>query len=103
MKLPIDKFVPALLLMILIARIFPEPAVSEGPINLHTIGDIGITLIFLFYGLKLNPKKLRQDLSNWKLHLLVQTATFIFFPLLVLPFYYAFEDKIGRASCRERV
>lgn len=93
MKLPIDKFVPALLLMILIARIFPEPAVSEGPINLHTIGDIGITLIFLFYGLKLNPKKLRQDLSNWKLHLLVQTATFIFFPLLVLPFYYAFEDS----------
>lgn len=81
-----DKFVPALLLMIVVAKFFPEPAVYDGPITLHKVGDIGITLIFLFYGLKLNPRKLKQDLGNWRLHLLVQGATFLLFPLLVLPF-----------------
>ncbi len=83
-----DKFVPALLLVIILASLFPEPAAYEGNFTLHNIGDIGITLIFLFYGLKLNPRKLRQDLSNWRLHLLVQAATFIVFPLIVLPFYH---------------
>ncbi len=82
-----DKFVPALLLVIILASLFPEPAAYEGSFTLHNLGDIGITLIFLFYGLKLNPRKLRQDLSNWRLHLVVQAATFIVFPLLVLPFY----------------
>jgi sodium/bile acid cotransporter 7 len=83
-----DKFVPALLLVILLASQFPEPAAYEGRFTLHDVGDIGITLIFLFYGLKLNPRKLRQDLSNWRLHLVVQASTFILFPLLVLPLYH---------------
>jgi len=91
----LDKFVPALLLVILLASIFPEPAAYQGSFTLHTVGDIGITLIFLFYGLKLNPKKLRQDLSNWRLHMVVQAATFIIFPLIVLPFYnfYSFHSN----------
>ncbi len=84
--LKLDKFVPLLLLMIIIARYFPEPAIREATINLHLIGDIGITLIFFFYGLKLNLRKLKQDLSNWKLHIVTQVSTFIIFPLLVLPF-----------------
>jgi solute carrier family 10 (sodium/bile acid cotransporter), member 7 len=88
-----DKFVPALLLVILAASFFPEPAAYEGGFTLHNLGDIGITLIFLFYGLKLNARKLRQDLGNWRLHLLVQIATFLLFPLLVLPFYYWWADS----------
>jgi sodium/bile acid cotransporter 7 len=88
-----DKFVPALLLVILLASLFPEPAAYEGDFTLHNVGDIGITLIFLFYGLKLNPRKLRQDLSNWRLHLVVQASTFILFPLIVLPFYHWWADS----------
>lgn len=74
-----------LLVMIGIARLLPEPAMYQGPITLKQISDIGITLIFFFYGLKLNPRKLRQDLSNWHLHLLIQLSTFVLFPLLALP------------------
>ncbi|MGQ1947068.1 bile acid:sodium symporter family protein [Geofilum sp. OHC36d9] len=88
--LKFDKFVPALLAMIFIARVFPGPAVYDGPVTLHNVADVGITLIFFFYGLKLSPRKLRQDLGNWRLHLLVQLSTFVLFPLLVLPFFLAF-------------
>lgn len=78
--------------MIAVARIFPNAATWSDPISLHQIGDIGITLVFLFYGLKLNLKILRKDLSNWKLHLVVQLSTFLLFPLLVLPFVLFFGD-----------
>ena len=90
----LDMFVPALLLAIFVASLFPEPAEYRGLFSLHTVGDIGVTLIFLFYGLKLNLASLRQDLSNWHLHLLVQTATFVIFPLLVWPFYHIFKDGV---------
>lgn len=88
--LSIDRFILALLLIIVLARLFPEPAVYDGLITLKQIGDIGITLVFFFYGLRINLPILRKDLSNWKLHLVVQLSTFIIFPLIVLPFYFAF-------------
>lgn len=77
--------------MIGIARLWPQPAMFEGIFNLDLLSDIGITLIFFFYGLKLNPRKLRQDLGNWRLHILVQGSTFFLFPLLVFPFFLYFE------------
>lgn len=86
-KLKIDNFILALIGAIILAKIFPKPAMYDGIINLSLITDVGITLIFFFYGLKLNLKNLKQDLSNWKLHLVVQLSSFILFPLLVFPFY----------------
>ncbi|MEG0983212.1 bile acid:sodium symporter, partial [Algoriella sp.] len=52
--------------------------------NLNTIIDIGIVLVFFFYGLKLNWKEVFKDLANWRMHILIQSITFILFPLLVL-------------------
>jgi sodium/bile acid cotransporter 7 len=88
--LSIDRFILALLLTIAIGRFIPEPALYEGIISLKQVGEIGITLVFFFYGLRLNLPILRKDLSNWKLHLVVQLSTFIIFPLIVLPFFILF-------------
>ena len=60
---------------------------TETSLNLSLIIDIGVTLIFLFYGLKLDPVKLRAGMRNWKMHLAIQLTTFVVFPMLVLPFY----------------
>ncbi len=68
------------------AYFFPEWGIPESKIPIDTISAIGISLIFFFYGLKLNPTQLKAGLKNWKLHLLVQGATFLMFPLLVLLF-----------------
>ncbi|QCE42904.1 bile acid:sodium symporter family protein [Psychroserpens sp. NJDZ02] len=86
MKLKIDKFVLSIIGTILIAYFFPQWGAQESKIPIDTISAIGISLIFFFYGLKLNPTQLKSGLKNWKLHLLVQGATFLMFPLLVLLF-----------------
>ncbi|WP_055445999.1 bile acid:sodium symporter family protein [Lacinutrix mariniflava] len=86
MKLKIDKFVLSIIATILIAYFFPQYGAQESKIPIDTISAVGISLIFFFYGLKLNPTQLKAGLKNWKLHLLVQSATFLMFPLLVLLF-----------------
>lgn len=86
MKFKLDKFVLAIVAVVVTAYFFPGLAEKDSPINLSTIGSIGISLIFFFYGLKLSLKEIALGLKNWKLHVLIQCTTFIGFPLLVLPF-----------------
>ncbi|WP_405607117.1 bile acid:sodium symporter family protein [Polaribacter sp. Asnod1-A03] len=86
MKFKIDKFILSIIGVILIAYFFPNWATEDSKAPLNTISSIGISLIFFFYGLKLNPTELKSGLKNWKLHILVQGATFLMFPLLVLFF-----------------
>jgi sodium/bile acid cotransporter 7 len=83
----IDRFVLFIILNIVIAYFFPTWAVLEGASSLEIISNVGVSLIFFFYGLKLSFEKLREGLKNWRLHLLVQSTTFIIFPLIVLLFY----------------
>ncbi|WP_445456511.1 bile acid:sodium symporter family protein [Flavobacterium sp. HNIBRBA15423] len=82
----IDKFVLAIIIIVLLAYLFPQLGAKESNIPLDLIGSIGIALIFFFYGLKLHPDKIKNGLKNWKLHILVQLATFLLFPILVLLF-----------------
>jgi sodium/bile acid cotransporter 7 len=83
----IDKFVLAIIAVVLISYVFPQWGSENSPIPLDTIGSIGISLIFFFYGLKLSPTKITNGLKNWKLHLLVQLSTFLLFPTIILLFY----------------
>lgn len=82
-----DTFVLSLAVVILLAYFFPYWATEESKLHLNAISSIGVSLIFFFYGLKLSPDKLQAGLSNWKLHLLVQSTTFLLFPLIMLLFY----------------
>lgn len=83
----LDGFIVALLLMIALAWFMPELANGEGVLSLELLGDIGISLIFFFYGLKLSPRQMKEGLSNYRLHILVQSTTFLIFPILVLLAY----------------
>jgi len=84
MKFKIDKFVLSIIGTIGGAYFFPQWGAEDSEIPIDMISAIGISLIFFFYGLKLNPTQLKAGLKNWKLHVLVQGATFLMFPLLVL-------------------
>lgn len=83
-----NGFIISLLAAILLAYLFPT-ALSQFP--LETITDVGIGLIFLFYGLKLAPAELKQGFLNFPSHLVIQASTFLLFPALTLLFIPLFE------------
>lgn len=87
MRFKTDPFVLALIISIVVAYFFPEAGIEGSWFPIKTVSSVGISLIFFFYGLKLNRDKIKKGLNNWKLHLVVQLSTFVLFPLLVLPFY----------------
>lgn len=83
----LDSFVLALFIAVAVAWFFPQPGAAQNSIPLDAICTAGIALIFFFYGVKLSPGKMMAGLKNWKLHIVVQAATFIICPLLVLIAY----------------
>lgn len=84
LKAGLDWFILAIIGMIILASFFPAPGVQKGLFSLKSIAGYGVSLIFFFYGLRLSPQKLREGLSNWRLHSVVQLSTFILFPSLML-------------------
>jgi sodium/bile acid cotransporter 7 len=91
-KAGLNGFFFALLFMVFLAWLSPYYGTSESPLPLSIITKYGVSVIFFFYGLKLSPEKLRTGLSNWKLHLLIQTTTFILFPVFVLAFSFLLNE-----------
>lgn len=92
----LDKFVLAIAAVVVMAYYFPQLSADHAFISLDTISTYGIALIFFFYGLKLSPEKVRSGLKNWKLHIVIQTATFLIFPLVVLIFYPMVQNEQQR-------
>jgi solute carrier family 10 (sodium/bile acid cotransporter), member 7 len=84
LKVGLDWFILALIGMIIAASIWPTPGIQTGFFSLKSIANYGVSLIFFFYGLRLSPQKLREGLSNWRLHTVIQLSTFVLFPVLML-------------------
>ncbi|MCC5931363.1 MAG: bile acid:sodium symporter [Cyclobacteriaceae bacterium] len=93
LKIGLDGFLIALLLSVLIAYLWPEPGLSRSRFSLAWFADIGVSVIFFFYGLRLSLQTLKADLYNWKLHLSIQSTTFIVFPLLLLLVWQFFPSQ----------
>lgn len=87
----IDWFIPALVMMIGLAWLWPEGGLGQGILSLKSLAGYGISVIFFLYGLRLSLIQLLKSLSNWKLHVIIQSVTFLVFPLLILIFrkYFA--------------
>jgi solute carrier family 10 (sodium/bile acid cotransporter), member 7 len=93
LKIGLDGFLLALLLSVLIAYLWPEPGLSRDQFSLAWFADIGVSVIFFFYGLRLSINTLKADLYNWRLHLSIQSTTFIVFPVLLLLIWQFFLHK----------
>lgn len=83
-RVGLNGFLLGIFLAIGLAALVPELGSQQSSFPWKPFIQVGIALVFFLYGLKLDPKQLRVGLSNWKLHLLVQTATFLIFPLVVM-------------------
>lgn len=84
-------FILAIFIAIGVAYLYPE---GIELLPLKTITDIGIGLIFFFYGLKLAPAEFKAGLLNYRVHITIQLTTFIIFPLLCLACLPLFENGL---------
>lgn len=80
----IDPFLIGLVAMVLLALIFPQPGVSGGPLHFDYATTYGVSIVFFLYGLTLAPSKMKAGLMQWKVHVAVQLATFVIFPLIII-------------------
>lgn len=87
-----DGFISAIIGMILLAYFVPGIGSEGSRVELRSIIHYAIMVLFFFYGLRLKPDELTSGLKNWKLHITIQTLTFVVFPLLVLLFYPFFQS-----------
>ena len=89
MKFLPDKFVMMMIGAVLLALIIPEWGASDGPLRLGEITRYGIAVVFFLHGANLEPAKLAAGVRNWPVHLLIQSTTFVLFPLLGVLLYFA--------------
>ncbi len=78
----LDGFMLGLLAAVALAALLPSIFKSGGLIHIEYFTTYGVALVFLLYGLTLSPAKMREGVVNWRLHLVVQCASFVLFPLL---------------------
>jgi sodium/bile acid cotransporter 7 len=75
-------FALSLPIAVALAWVIPDLGSADGPLKTSISTKAGVALIFLIQGLTLPSTALRKGLSQWRLHLLVQSFTFLVFPVL---------------------
>lgn len=93
-KIPIDNFVLAILCAVLISFIFPQLGTKNSPIRLDLIAKYGVTIVFFLHGANLSFDAIAKGAANWKLHIFVQSITFIIFPIIGFIIFFVFKDLL---------
>jgi len=83
-KFGIDWFLLAIILVVAAAVVWPAPGVTGSPLHVEWVASYGLSIVFFLYGLTLAPEKMREGFAKWKVHVAVQLATFVLFPIVVL-------------------
>lgn len=80
-----NGFLLALISAVALAFVFPQGGAKHGGlINPDYVNNGGIALILFLQGLSLAFEKIRSGAGNWRLHLVIQSFTFLVFPLVGL-------------------
>ncbi len=86
-KLPkFDWFLSGMFIAIVLAALFPKPGAQGGWLHPELLTKAGIALVFFLNGALLSFSSLRDGVVRWRLHLIIQCATFVLFPLIGLAF-----------------
>lgn len=92
MKKRLDWFLIGMGCAVALAWLLPEPGASGGSLHPELLNKLGVSLIFLLHGLTLSVAAMSAGARNWRLHLLIQSCTFLLCPLLGL----ALLSSVGR-------
>ncbi|MFV8572547.1 bile acid:sodium symporter family protein [Marinobacter sp. SBS5] len=83
MKFRIDTFTWLLLGAIVLASFFPVTGAAADAIA--SLGTWAVALLFFLHGAALSRQQIIDGATHWRLHILITSLTFVFFPLAVLP------------------
>jgi len=82
MKFKFDWFLKGMLVAVALAFLWPAPGAKGGFLYPELLNKIGIALVFFLNGLGLSLASLKDGALRWKVHLLIQSSTFLIFPVL---------------------
>ena len=85
-----NAFLAGMLGAIALASAAPSIGRSGGPLHGELLADAGIFLVFLRHGASLSGAAVREGMSRWRLHVVVQLFTFVVFPAVWLAIAAAF-------------
>jgi sodium/bile acid cotransporter 7 len=77
-----DPFIPAVLLTLLLATLWPASGDVATAVNL--LAKAAVMLLFFLHGAKLPRENLVAAVLHWRLHLLILGTTYLVFPVLGL-------------------
>jgi len=83
-----NGFLIGLVLAVLLAFWLPGPGSKNGILHADILNNFGIALILLMQGVSLAFEKIKDGARHWRLHVCVQSFTFIIFPLVGLAFHF---------------
>ena len=81
-RIPIDRFLLAIIAAAIIASVFPATGIGETVVSWLTTA--AIALLFFLYGARLSPRESLEGLTHWRLHATILSFTYLVFPLLGL-------------------
>ncbi|MDD2342468.1 MAG: bile acid:sodium symporter [Tolumonas sp.] len=77
-----DRFTLLLISTVTLASFLP--CQGDTAVIFNQIADIAIALLFFLHGAKLSRGAVLAGITHWRLHLLVMSLTFLFFPIIGL-------------------
>ena len=77
----VDWFLLGMVAAVGLASVAPDWGRSDGPLRMGQVTDVGVFVLFFLHGMGLSTDNLKSGASRWKLHLLVQSCTYVLFPL----------------------
>lgn len=87
MKAKLDWFLGGLVVAVVLASVYPQVGARSGILHPEVTNKLGVALIFFLHGIGLSFQSLKAGTLHWRLHVLVQSCTFILFPVLGLIAY----------------
>ncbi len=83
-------FLIGMIAAVVFGSLFPAFGADGGTLHSEITVDIGIALVFFLHGVNLPLESLRRGVLAWRVHVVVQSFTYIVFPLLWVVFNAAF-------------
>ncbi|MGH8493991.1 MAG: bile acid:sodium symporter family protein [Moraxellaceae bacterium] len=81
-----DWFLRGMIIAVIIASFFPDIGKSGGLLHLDLFINAGVAIVFFLHGMGIPTEQMKAGIRNWRLHVVVQSYTFVVFPLLFVVF-----------------